>query len=376
MLSFGIEIEFIVPHSETQGTIAEAIERAGVPCYAAGYSHALDRFRWKIVSDGSLNGGNGMELVSPPLFVPDQVSTVCQVLAGKGATVNRSCGLHVHIGARDLPVPALKKLAALYIEHEDLIDSLLPPSRRGNANTYLKSLKSAANIELLASATTVESLGVALTNNPRFRGGPEAQSYRYSKLNFMSYWKHGTVEFRHHSGTIDAAKIIRWVTFCSKMVEAASRDANEPIRTPGAALGFGNQAYWRNGKSKKILFQMLQRPEGVTGIELARELGIRSRPNIRWHLIRAGAPTTANGMRGGYEVFRLERDLPSAEMPAPVSLDGLYDKLGLSDEDKAFWMERAAYLGTGVGAIMDPAESGRAATVSNTLRRHSIMTGR
>jgi hypothetical protein len=35
--------------------------------------------------------------------------------------------------------------------------------------------------------------------------------YRYFALNFQSYANHGTLEFRQHSGTVDAEKATQWV---------------------------------------------------------------------------------------------------------------------------------------------------------------------
>jgi hypothetical protein len=139
MLTYGIEIETILPPNVTMSDCAARIEAAGVHCYNAGYSHTTERTKWKVVSDGSLTGGNGAELVSPILHETnfDQISKVCAALTAMGARSNRSCGLHVHIGGRHLSVAAMKKLAALYVENEDVIDGLLPPSRRGTGNRYL-----------------------------------------------------------------------------------------------------------------------------------------------------------------------------------------------------------------------------------------------
>src|SRR5262245_26549167 len=117
---FGIEIECMLPRTQTMDSVARAINTAGVPCFNAGYSHSRSS-QWKVVSDGSLSGGNGMEIVSPPMTGEqslDHIAIVCRVLNELGATVNRSCGLHVHVDAGNLQAPAMRKLAAIYIENE------------------------------------------------------------------------------------------------------------------------------------------------------------------------------------------------------------------------------------------------------------------
>lgn len=372
MLDFGIEIEFIA-NGHSQNTVAAAVSATGVSCFAAGYSHTFEPTRWKVVSDGSINGGTGFELVSPPFPCVDEAGTraafesvekVCTALAALNATVNRSCGLHVHIGARNHSINALKKLAALYVEHEPVIDELLPASRRGSANDYCKSI-TAADVTRLKAASDISAIATALHADNRGEA-------RYVKLNFTSFWRHGTVEFRHHSGTVDAAKIIKWVTLCTKMVETAVREADEPITLEGTAsttrltnrltatVSAGYSTYWRSGRRTRILFNLLTRPQGVTAEEARVELGVRTRPQIMWHANRAQGDRVVEAgrqrLRGGM-VFRLVPPTTAtlAAAPAPVAaapttprprptLEGLFTRLALSEEERAFWNARRAFL--------------------------------
>ena len=362
-LTYGIEIEVILPAGVTHHNAAVAIDAAGVPCYAAGYSHAVERTKWKVVSDGSLSsagiiGGQGAEFVSPILTdetLEDQVNKVCATLASLGARVNRSCGLHVHIGARHLALPAMKKLAELYAENEDVIDGLLPPSRRGNANHYLQPVKN-LNRANLARATDVA--GIANSIN----------SQRYVKLNFQSYWRQGTVEFRQHSGTIDPVKILRWVSLCAKLIGAAEREQTTPVALPaGTPPEFSS--YWRSGRRTRILFEMLTRAEGVTSEELRVRLGVTSRPNIRWHYERAGEaiPRTGQPRRDGFEIFKLTAPTAARTVPtAPATLDNFMAKLEMTAEEQLFWQERVA--------MVQP-ETGTAAIPSNTMRRAAARGG-
>ncbi|MDO5509556.1 MAG: amidoligase family protein, partial [Weeksellaceae bacterium] len=46
---------------------------------------------------------------------------------------------------------------------------------------------------------------------------------RYLKLNLSSYQRHGTVEFRHHSGTVNYTKIKNWILICARLVEASKQ---------------------------------------------------------------------------------------------------------------------------------------------------------
>jgi hypothetical protein len=247
----------------------------------------------------------------------------------------------------------MKKLAELYIENEDVIDGLLPPSRRGNANTYLQSVKTRTSRAALARANSVTDIATAICNNQR-----------YVKLNYTAFWRQGTVEFRHHSGTIDAVKILRWIGFCTKLIAAAQRDETVPVALPaGTPPAFSG--YWRSGRRTRAIFTLLTRPEGATSEELRIELGVRSRPYVRGHLTRAGAPTQAVSRRGGFEVFKLEASATPVLASEPATLDSLLVKLEMSADEVAFWKERAA--------LVQP-ETGPEAIMSNTMRR--AATGR
>lgn len=340
-LDFGVEIECLLPSlnagaAMTQERLAAVITNAGVPCRAAGYNHHLSR-TWKIVSDGSLRPGAnqlGFEVVSPPLDENglDQVTKVCEALAALGATVNRSCGLHVHVGARYLPVPVLKKLAELYINHETVVDSFMPASRRLSNCPYAKSM-TATSATALAAATDLNQIARAIGHG------------RFAKVNFQAYWRHGTVEFRHHSGTISADKIIKWIVLCNALVAIAKKEADTPV--VGTAADPREHVYWRRGgRRRRALFRMLVRDIGVTRPELAAELNLRSLPLIARHLEASGASTQTHGRRGGHDVYRLvavsATAAPVVTSATPVTLDGLCARLELSAEDKAYWEARAA----------------------------------
>lgn len=342
-LDFGLEIECLLPSMNAgrpmdQARLAAVITAAGVPCHAVGYNHHLTR-TWKIVSDGSLRPGPnqlGFEIVSPPLDENglDQVVKVCEALTALNATVNRSCGLHVHVGARTLGVPVLRKLAELYIAHELTIDTLLPASRRLSNCLYAQSM-TATSAAALAAATDINAITNAIGHA------------RYAKVNFQAYWRHGTVEFRHHSGTVVADKIIKWIILCNALVAAAKKEANIPVTGGGGTIDPRSHTYWlHGGRRRRALFRMLVREQGVTRPELAAELNIRSLPLIRRHLVACGASTQTYGRRRGHDVYRLQANRPAAgetvTSATPTTLEGLCARLELSPEDKAYWEARAA----------------------------------
>lgn len=204
--TFGIELETY--GADTSKLIREC-RNFGILINEEGYNHNT-RNHWKIVTDSSISGMGGREIVSPVLSGIDglnQVKKVCIALKRAGAKVNKSCGFHLHLGAQDLTLDNFKNLFKSHIKLENEFDSILPESRRGNANRYCKSLTSIPRFESkIDSSNSISEIQSVFTS-------------RYVKLNFKSYQRYGTVEFRQHSGTITFSKIKNWILICGRMVE-------------------------------------------------------------------------------------------------------------------------------------------------------------
>lgn len=222
--TYGIEIEaYNVPAQ----TVADALVAAGISCTVQGYNHNVC-VTWKVVSDSSIQGVNSFELVSPILVGQDglrQIDTVCTVLTQLNAKINKSCGLHVHHGAQDLTLGAWKNLVKYYIKFEPVIDSLMPLSRRASTNLYCASL--AQHFPTLDAAWTAINSATDL----HMLSSIAIRNCRYHKLNLTAFWRHGTVEFRQHSGTIEAEKITHWISLTQGLILRAM--TNKTVQKTG-----------------------------------------------------------------------------------------------------------------------------------------------
>lgn len=194
--TYGIEIEcYHSSNSDIKQEVCSALSRVGISCQFLGYTHTVTT-GWKIVTDSSIRGGYGLEVVSPILSGEEgleQIKKVTKVLSELGCKVNRSTGLHVHHGARDLSQTEIKNVFKLYRENESLFDSLVAPSRRDSRNQYCQSL----------------------------RNHTDLPSTRYTKVNYQSFVKYGTIEVRHHQGSLNADKIIHWIRLTQRVIERA-----------------------------------------------------------------------------------------------------------------------------------------------------------
>lgn len=214
---FGIEIE---AYNVERSVLSQALRAAGINVQAESYNH-ITRRHWKIVNDASVSGSNGFELVSPVLKGNsgiEEVKKVCQVLESLRANVNKSCGFHVHFDARELSINDWKNLYKNYITLENEIDQIMPASRKGNGNQYCRSMlnkmvSKQSAFSAIEMCNTVSELSRAIANNSR-----------YVKLNAESFMRHGTVEFRHHSGTVEFEKISNWVKICGSLIDKSKTD--------------------------------------------------------------------------------------------------------------------------------------------------------
>lgn len=234
--TYGVEIECLANSIDDRRAIEQEIAAAGIAVRdIEAYEHTHNPHgTWIMKVDGSITRPNGtplesypdslrkLEIVTPILKGKDDLEKLRKVIEimARHATVNKSCGVHVHHGVSDLNGKQFKNLYNVYSVNKPVIDYLVAPSRR-NAY-YAMPLKAKKRREFQPQSVA------------RLEG-------RYRVINFDSYAIRGTVEFRQHQGSLDAEKIIAWVVFTQAIVEfgvncKASRlvasDQFQPRRTP------------------------------------------------------------------------------------------------------------------------------------------------
>jgi len=230
---FGVEIEFLSTITADQAV--ESLRAAGINAQYEGYTHRTTP-HWKIVTDGSC----GYELVSPVLEGErgiEEVRKAAAALEAAGATVDKRCGLHVHFDASGMNMKAVRNLFKLWLKFEDVLDTFQPKSRQGDANTYCRS-----NLEAQVTSPGVHALRCQDLFNKidackDMNKLGELYPCRYRKLNVQSYFRHQTLEVRHHSGTVKADKITNWVRLMARMFDTAEVAATVRNRPHENGLG-------------------------------------------------------------------------------------------------------------------------------------------
>ena len=199
--TFGVEIECLVAAS----LMRESAMRNAMPFQYEGYNHTDNNHYYKFVSDSSIRGENPIECVSPVLTGKAGMKSLencCKALNEAGAQVNRSTGLHVHIGAQNLSDEAYVNVFKNYQKLERVIDTFMANSRRANNSQWCRTLQG----KDFSWYTTKSDIYDEMNGN------------RYFKVNACSYARHQTIEFRQHQGSTDFEKISNWVNFCAKLV--------------------------------------------------------------------------------------------------------------------------------------------------------------
>jgi hypothetical protein len=199
--TFGVEIECLVAAS----LMRESATRNAMPFQYEGYNHTDNNRYYKFVSDSSIRSENPIECVSPVLTGREGMKSLencCKALNEANAQVNRSTGLHVHIGAQNLSDEAYVNVFKNYQRLERVIDTFMARSRRANDSQWCRTL---IGKDFSMCLTKYDVLSVMNGN-------------RYFKVNACSYTRHQTIEFRQHQGSTDFEKISNWVNFCAKLV--------------------------------------------------------------------------------------------------------------------------------------------------------------
>ena len=202
MLTFGVECE---TYNVVRDALIREVELRNISIQSEGYNHRDNNHYYKIVSDASIQGVNGQEIVSPILKGKQGLNSlrmVCNSLNAIDAKVNKSTGLHIHFDASKISDSHFVQIFKNYQILENVIDSFMPVSRRAQNNVYCRSIQG------LNYNTCTTKSDIIRVNGTRYR-----------KVNAESYLSHKTVEFRQHSGTTDYDKIANWINFLRKLIQ-------------------------------------------------------------------------------------------------------------------------------------------------------------
>lgn len=165
---------------------------------------------FEVVEDGSLNSGRGEEYRSGILEGDRGLELIfkqCNALNRNQYKVDNSCGFHCHVDAHDLTELQLLNITSFIVAFEPFIYSFF--SKRRQTGSYSQPLP------LDFNGLREEKTKGAMRFKKEYLEGVN----RYRGFNLQSVAKHGTIEFRYHSGTTNYEKVHQWINLCLRIVE-------------------------------------------------------------------------------------------------------------------------------------------------------------
>ena len=248
---YGVEIEMVISWNEIDKGIKfshdilakELTSLSGENVeYVKRNRHETKQF-WKVVTDASVKDDvrEGFELVSPPLIGRDglvSISSVYEAAKKLGATVNSTCGFHVHINAENMSLSHLSSISHCFLALENAFDLLMNNvDRRGNMNVYCQSNSyhlyhssptqsppsNKQRCKLFQEVRSMEEL-VCLVNQSDLK--KRNHGNRYRKLNLTNLVRKdrpfNTIEFRQHGGVTSFEEAQAWIylllVFCQRNI--------------------------------------------------------------------------------------------------------------------------------------------------------------
>lgn len=256
--SYNSNVDMIMPDGNTY--VKNKFERAvGIEIETTGYDERIDdfdcsQFDFMKAYDGSVNAHNedyrGVEYISKPMsgdYLFRQIDNMGNYLLDNDFKVNKSCGLHIHIDARDLFYEQLKGILIVAKTFEDIIFKIVPPSRSKSRWCRRVPMKKHHIKRINSNSDLIQSWYESSDTYPDF---DKYNDSRYHGLNLHARVYLGTIEFRYHSGTNNPDKIKNWITICQSIVSKGIELGNEISHTK-TGFEFGDEAVWLTSVEEK-----------------------------------------------------------------------------------------------------------------------------
>lgn len=169
---------------------------------------------WSATEDGSIR--NGTEFIfADPLKgknITAALSVMDDFLAGYkddygGVDATERCSIHVHLDIRELDAAQLNNLILVYMLLERIVFWHIAPNRI--KNNYCRPLTDSSFKDILKQLLALRSIGFSRDCDTISIIRDKCD--KYSALNVLPAHSYGSVEFRHHPGTTDMKKVLRWI---------------------------------------------------------------------------------------------------------------------------------------------------------------------
>lgn len=225
---------------------------------------------WSAVMDGSLRN-NGIEYVlTEPLYgtgITDALSSMAEHVGSIRPDVSNRCSVHVHVNVSDMDIDQLLTMVLLYLVFERTIIKYHGTVREDNifCVPYYRAPEALNKLITLFSgldAINASSVGQLLSSFNKYHG-----------LNIGAIATHGSLEFRHMSGTTDMAKVDDWICIIQHLKRAALEMQVDYMQIINNMSGSTHNILEEVFKEHKYLLENLVTPDDlVQGARLAQRV--------------------------------------------------------------------------------------------------------
>lgn len=246
--NFTSQLTFFLPtrsqkkHNKSSRLISAEIEVASISKNKNLVEKTVADWEGSIVHDGTLPAA-GFEINTAPaggdVYIA-QVFDICEALEAAGAKVDKNCGLHVHVDARDFNYNDLYKLTKIYTAIEPTLLAMVPANRHSSeyaikcGNIFESKIKKSWSNEKLTHLELKDRIVTAIynTGHSAFRTnkrGAGLGTGRYYALNLHSWFYRGTIECRLFDGTVNKNEIIEWGILWANILDFAVRMSDDEV---------------------------------------------------------------------------------------------------------------------------------------------------
>lgn len=240
---YGVEIEMCnLSRRNSCEVVAEYFHTDESVCNAGGYYNKWtcdDRQgrTWTFMSDSSIDGYDGCEMVTPLLTYEDlpDLQAIVRLLRKHGAISNpeHGCGVHIHVDVEDFDVKGLINLTNLIASHEALLNDAINTDE-GRTDRWARAVPTKFLQEInKQKPETRDALMHLWYSTQGYSDDERTEHYsqtRYHLLNFHSLWQDKGIEFRcfqfcnpngRRRGGLHAGEMKAYIQLCLALCETA-----------------------------------------------------------------------------------------------------------------------------------------------------------
>jgi len=229
-----------------------------------------------IHDDGSVEGdGFPAEVVTQPMLENRRraLKSLCTTIKKRGGYVNKSCGGHIHVDAKDLVKP---------LEKEDNVVTAVKFLTLCEPALFAVTGKSRLKNSFCNPIHVVESYGTPVPGAKVWETD-NLFGDRYWSVNMCSLEEHGTLEFRLFSGTLEHEKWAARAAFAEAVVNKLSEVLKNPkslekLHKNSALAGLDLEEVIDGEYDKSKLYHTVIKNNGPKLVEeVCRMVGLHSR---------------------------------------------------------------------------------------------------